>query len=545
MKRDLDTASDSEWELASERSVVLAALAETPGNVEDVDRAAARLRLSRAMVYRLLAKFIRDPTPSALLPSRRGRKTGRHVLGPEIEQVVAHLIRSYYLVAERPKVAQLCRVVQVQCKKLQLSPPSYKTIASRIREIDPAQAVRAREGEKAARSRYRVVGTGLRPRLPLELVQIDHTVVDVVVVDELERRPIGRPWLTVVVDVATRVIMGYHLSLEPPSSTSVALAISHAVLRKDAYLQSLGVHETWPIYGVPTTIHLDNAKEFHSQALARGSREHGIGLTYRPPGLPHYGGHIERLIGTLMGEIHLLPGTTFSSVADLGEYDSAKKSVMTLKELEQWLTLQICGVYHNSRHSALGTAPLTAWKTGLDRLERGIPEPVDVKRFYLDFLPGERRLIRRDGIQLFRIHYWDNALSPLAGRTKQKFLVRYDPRDLSQVFVKDEANNDYIAIPYRDLSRPAISLSEHRSVMKQLARNRSLAATEDTVFAAVLAQRAVLEHSRKRTASARRKRERLPSRQRDLREREVDHRTESGNDESVTSVQPYKVEVWE
>jgi hypothetical protein len=46
----------------------LAALAETLGNVEDVDRAAARLRLSRAMVYRLLAKFIRDPTPSALLP---------------------------------------------------------------------------------------------------------------------------------------------------------------------------------------------------------------------------------------------------------------------------------------------------------------------------------------------------------------------------------------------------------------------------------------------------------------------------------------------
>jgi transposase InsO family protein len=204
-----------------------------------------------------------------------------------------------------------------------------------------------------------IVATGA-----LELVQIDHTVVDVVVVDELERRPIGRPWLTVVVDVATRVIMGYHLSLEPPSSTSVALALSHAVLRKDAYLQSLGVHETWPIYGVPTTIHLDNAKEFHSQALARGSREHGIELTYRPPGLPHYGGHIERLIGTLMGEIHLLPGTTFSSVADLGEYDSAKKSVMTLKELEQWLTLQICGVYHNSRHSAPGQGSANGLEDG-------------------------------------------------------------------------------------------------------------------------------------------------------------------------------------
>jgi putative transposase len=545
MKRDLDTASDGEWELASERAVVLAALAERPHNVEDVDRAAKRLRLSRAMVYRLLSKFSRDPTPSALLPNRRGRKTGRHILDSEIEQLLAGMIKSFYLVAERPKVTQLYRVVQVECRRLRRSPPSYKTIASRIREIDPMRIVRSREGAKVARSRYRVVGTGLRPRLPLELVQVDHTLADVIVVDELERQPIGRPWLTVVIDVATRVVMGFHLSLDSPSSTSVALAVSHAVLRKHAYLHSLDVHEAWPVHGIPTMIHLDNAKEFHSQALARGSREHGIELSYRPPGLPHFGGHIERLIGTLMGEVHLLPGTTFSSVAARGVYDSAKKAVMTFKELEQWLTLQICGVYHNSRHSALGRAPLEAWKTGLDRLEAGIPEPVDPRRFYLDFLPGERRQIRRDGIQLFRIHYWDNALSPLAGRTKQEFLIRYDPRDLSQVFVKDEAGDDYMAIPYRDLSRPAISLSEHRSVMQQLAKNRSMTATEDNVFSAVLAQRAVIEHSRKKTASARRKRETLSARQVVPPEKKVNHRTESGNDKPFTSVQPYKVEVWE
>jgi hypothetical protein len=78
-------------------------------------------------------------------------------------------------------------------------------------------------------------------------------------------------------------------------------------------------------------------------------------------------------------EVHLLPGTTFSSVAARGVYDSAKKAVMTFKEFEQWLTLQICSVYHNSRHSALGTAPLEAWKTGFDRLEAGIPEPVDAR----------------------------------------------------------------------------------------------------------------------------------------------------------------------
>jgi hypothetical protein len=31
-------------------------------------------------------------------------------------------------------------------------------------------------------------------------------------------------------------------------------------------------------------------------------------------GRPHFGGHIERLIGTVMGAVHLLPGTTFANV---------------------------------------------------------------------------------------------------------------------------------------------------------------------------------------------------------------------------------------
>jgi hypothetical protein len=47
----------------------------------------------------------------------------------------------------------------------------------------------------------------------------------------------------------------------------------------------------------------------------------------------------------------------------------------------------------------------------------GVPETL------LDFLSGQRRLIRRDGIRLFHIHYWANELSPLAGRTKELLLI--------------------------------------------------------------------------------------------------------------------------
>ncbi|MGW5574179.1 hypothetical protein ACWEVD_23545 [Nocardia thailandica] len=39
-------------------------------------------------------------------------------------------------------------------------------------------------------------------------------------------------------------------------------------------------------------------------------------MDYRPPGQPHFGGVIERLIGTMMTMVHELPGTTFSNTAD-------------------------------------------------------------------------------------------------------------------------------------------------------------------------------------------------------------------------------------
>jgi len=49
----------------------------------------------------------------------------------------------------------------------------------------------------------------------------------------------------------------------------------------------------------------------------------------------------------MMGAVHLLPGTTFSSVSEKGSYASEERASLTLAELERWLALQIAGVYHS------------------------------------------------------------------------------------------------------------------------------------------------------------------------------------------------------
>ena len=123
--------------------------------------------------------------------------------------------------------------------------------------------------------------------------------------------------------------------------------------------------------------------------------KNGIQIVYRPPLQPHFGGHVERLIGTLMGEVHLLPGTTFRSVAKRGTYHSAGQAAMRLAEWEAWLAWQIAGVYHLRPHAALGGTPLAAWQKGMERMRTPVREPSDPKRFYLDFLPFEHQAQQR------------------------------------------------------------------------------------------------------------------------------------------------------
>ena len=90
------------------------------------------------------------------------------------------------------------------------------------------------------------------------------------------------------------------MTLEAPSALSVGLCLAHMATDKRAWLERLDVDAAWPMSGKPLELYLDNAAEFKSEALRRGCEQHGIKLRYRPPGQPHYGGIVERVIGTMM-----------------------------------------------------------------------------------------------------------------------------------------------------------------------------------------------------------------------------------------------------
>lgn len=339
-------------------------------------------------------------------------------------------------------------------------------------------------------------------------MQADHTPVDVVVVDEQQRLPVGRPYLTIAIDVRSRCVVGLVVTLEAPSATSVGLCLAHAAADKRPWLERLGAEAVWPMSGKPFELYVDNAAEFKSQALRRGCEQHGIRLRYRPPGQPHFGGIVERVIGTMMQMVHELPGTTFSSTADRGSYDSAARAVMTLGELQRWLALAVA-CYHGEVHESLARTPAAVWAE--IAAEDGTPATVASETaFLVDFLPVIRRTLTRTGFTIGHVQYYCDALKPWIARREQlgKFVLRRDPRDVSRVWALDPDADAYLEVPYRTLSRPPVSAWEQQAAAARLRELGRADVDESALFAMVEQMRQVTDAAATSTRRARRDRER-------------------------------------
>jgi putative transposase len=506
-RTDICVVDDAAWERAVAREAVIRRLASSgsPGRAEFLS-ACRKLGIKRSRLYELIGVYKARPVTSSLLTAPAGSPAGSRRLPDEIELVISEAITGFFKSRQKPSIHALQKEVRRLCCQRGLRAPCWTTLRDRVAALDPAELVATREGSKAARNLYRPVPGTYQVDGIFEVVQIDHTLVDVIIVDRAQRQPLQRPWLTLAIDVASRMVAGFYLTLEPPSALSVSLVIQHLVQPKLDWLESLGIDASWPAAGMPETIHVDNAKEFRSKALRRGAEEHGISLQYRPVGAPHYGGHIERLIGTMMGAVHLLPGSTFSNTQDRGHYDSAARSAMTLDELERWLALEITR-YHAERHRSLGIPPLAAWQEAYARRDTSLRQPYDPEGFRIDFLPSVERMVRRDGIHLFGLRYWDDILSLWAGRGDRQLRVSYDPRDLSRVFVRLPDGQRY-PVRFADLRHPPITLAEHRRAQVVLReRGRSLE-DETLIFAVVEEQRALVDAATGKTRAARRLAER-------------------------------------
>jgi putative transposase len=102
-----------------------------------------------------------------------------------IEEIVNDVVKKFFLTRERPRVSDLLQFFNVACEEQGLPMPNYRTVRRRLRTLDPKLVASKRFGAKAAREVFAPVhASSASLLLPLDVVQIDHTPADVIVVDE-------------------------------------------------------------------------------------------------------------------------------------------------------------------------------------------------------------------------------------------------------------------------------------------------------------------------------------------------------------------------
>ena len=420
--------------------------------------AMAELKLSKSQFYRLINKYDKRIGITTLLPKSAGRVPGEKFLDEKIEEVIAAAIEKSYT-GKAASYAHVYEEVRAECSRHDLTIPSLSTVTKRVKSLGKKALHLKKHGREATDQKFRPKPGKHQVTRPLEQVQIDHTLVDCILVDEETRQPLFRPWLTILIDEYSRVILGYYIAFHNPSALSVACAITHAFLPKQDYLKNIGRESLrHPFYGFPLCLAMDNAKEFRSNKLQVALMLYQVETAYRRE--KHWGGQVERLIGTMMtSHVHFLPGSTMSNIVTKGDYNSEKESALTIQEFIKWFAGQV-ELYNYKTHSSLGCPPAKKWadalktEAGEEILPRVITDPF---RFRLDFMPEALRSIRVNGVHLFNRTYWAPELRMHIGM--KHVVIKYDPYNLG--FAWARINGVYIHLRFADQLTEPLSYEEH------------------------------------------------------------------------------------
>ena len=453
------------------------------GSREDLRRGIAFVAAARndgripheSTVYRWKRKYLKAQGDVRALFARFDERGGKGLsrLDPRIEAMIDDAIEQIAL-TQRKCCAQdildhVLLAVQKTNKTLplerQLSTPSKRTIQRRMLLISEFDLTVAASSLREADRRFAIQGRSRGVSRILELVEIDHTPIDLIVTNEAGDA-VGRPTATVVLDRASRCVLGFHLSLAGHGVPAVFEALRHALLPK-VYLtqryKDLGLD--WPCFGWMERVVMDNGTEFHADAVADALLNLGIACEFAGSRDPNDKPFIERFLRTLnYGFIHKLPGTTLDKVHKRVGFKAEDDAVLTLGELDRLIHVWICNVYHRRGHNGLdGRAPLTVW------LESAKAFPPQLKMNAADvdieFCEVAESRLQRYGIDLNTFVYSSPRLLTM-GRllpSAAKVNVKWPRNDVGYVWVWDITTQEYFKVGNKEPEYAGLTLDQAKA----------------------------------------------------------------------------------
>ncbi|WP_176731512.1 Mu transposase C-terminal domain-containing protein [Burkholderia cenocepacia] len=349
--------------------------------------------------------------------------------------------------------------------------PNLRTLYRLMDRVDEYDITLLSEGKAAADRRFRMVNRGVRVSQVLERVEIDHTPLDIFLIDEITGLPCGRPTLTMLIDVYSRMPLGYYIGFDDTSTLAVMRALRHALLPKTpvkAVIPNVTVKNEWPCYGRFALLVCDNGAEFHSDSLAAACFDLRIQLMFCPSRQPRFKGVIERFLKTCnYGFAHTLPGTSLAHFTERGDYDSVKNAILTISEFNHLFEKWLLDVYAETTHRGIKTTPLKKWFEGVVGVSQKLPPSAEdiAVRLGVEVV----RSLRHDGVQLHGLTYACDALLPIIRTYGLGIRVRiaFDPENLAAIWLWAPGEQERIRVPailteYTE----GLRLVQHRMIMK-------------------------------------------------------------------------------
>lgn len=314
----------------------------------------------------------------------------------------------------------------ILCESKNIPAPSFKTFCKAIKHRNRYEQVKKRQGERSAYNHEPFYWNLERsvPKhgdRPFEITHIDHTQLDIQVVCSRTSKVLGRPWLTLLVDAYSRMVLSYYITFESPSYRSVMVALRECVRK---------------YHRLPQSIVVDGGKEFHSIYFETFTAMYEINKKVRPPAKARFGSVIERLFGTSNSNfLHNLRGNTqiMKNVRQVTKaVNPVNHAIWTLGNLEDVFNKWLVEVYSNNVHPSLeGLTPNEALNEGIYRTgERKLNFISYDENFIVTTLPSTRNGVAkvnlRTGIKVNYINYWSPTLNNSKLEAKS-VPVRYDP----------------------------------------------------------------------------------------------------------------------
>ncbi len=422
--------------------------------------------ISEKSIYRWLKDYEKaNGDIRALCPSY-SRCGGKNIprINPEIINFINESIEELYLNKQRFTIQILCDSVNYKIYDFnkfhieKLNPIPFSTMARYIAKVPLFEAVKERFGLKPAKDKFGQVGGGIKVTYPLERVEIDHTPLDIMLVSENGTCITTRPYLVLAIDVYTRMPIGFSIGISNGVGwPEVMLCIKHIISDKSYVKEKYPalINNDWPAFGIPRTIVTDNGPEFKNKDFEDACLQLGIDLLYCPPRTPEFKPHVERFFGiTNTSLIHNMSGTTRSNPQELGDRENpAKLARLTFPVFVALIHKWIIDVYSQDLHSGMEKIPVLVWKKAIE--DYPVPWPNNISQIVPMLGRTEYRKIVATGVELNCLFYNCNELTALLQKFNPEnkgketdFKVKYDPRNLGEVYVYDHLiSKDWIKVP--------------------------------------------------------------------------------------------------